>query len=250
MKNTYIIPAVLLINSISAQVSGVGIGTTTPQQKLHLENSVGTVRVENLDKVNNLYNGGIATPTATYPLYVDSNGILTLDLLPLANSDGLDAIDHLSIPRSSVTLTATDTDGKQEETILSYDITVARNTILEIKYSLSFEVYNNNLAGLQMLKDGSARRVSTFYILNDQPRRYGQTSKCYMNNNINNPAPFPATDKIGSVGPLYNSSSSYIQLTPGTHNIKLKAEVSSGMPSLATYVRLATDVDSIFMRMY
>lgn len=249
MRNTYILSALLICSSLVAQTSGVGIGTTNPEQKLHLQKSVGTVRVENLDKNNNVYNGGDTAPTATYPLYVDSNGVLTLDLLPLANSDGLDAIDHLTIPQSSVTLLSTDTDGKNEATVLSYDVTVTRNTILEIKYSLSFEMYNNS-AVLGIIKDGGARRVSTFYVLNDQPRRYGQTSKCYINNNINNPAPIASTVNIGSIGVLYNSSSSYIQLTPGTHNIKLKAEISSGLPSLATHVRLATDVDSLFMRMY
>ncbi|MEW5676627.1 hypothetical protein ABGT15_09965 [Flavobacterium enshiense] len=249
MRNAYIIPAVLLMNTITAQVSGVGIGTTNPQQKLHLDNSIGTMRVENLDKDNNEYNGGNAVPTGSFPLYVDNNGVLTLGLIPLANSDGLDAINHLTIPQASVTLSNTDADGKQEGTILSYDITVTRNTILEIKYSVSFETYFIS-SPLTIIKDGAARRISTYYVLNNQTRRYGQASKSYLNNNGNNPAPFPATQRMGAVGPLYNSSSSYIQLTPGTHNIKLKAEVSSGLPSMATHVKLAMNTDSIFMRMY
>ena len=249
MRIAYIIPAVLLMQTISAQVSGVGIGTTNPQQKLHLENSVGTVRVESLDKNNSVYNGGNLNPTATYPLYVDSNGVLSLDLLPLANSDGLDAIDHMTIPGSTLTLTSTDTDGKVDGTIMSYDVTVTRNTILEIKYSLSFDVYAIE-SPQTMIKDGAARRISTYYVLNNQPRRYGQASKCYMNNNVNNPAPYVSTDRLGATGILYNTSSSYIQLTPGTHNIKLMAEVSSALPSMNTFVKVAVDTDAIFMRMY
>lgn len=249
MRNFYLLLTLFVSFLLQAQTGSVGIGTSNPQQKLHLDKSVGTLRIEGLDKNNNPYNGGNLDPAGSYPLYVDSNGVLTLNLQPFANSDGGDAIDHTSIPTSSVKLTTGDADGKIEATFFTYTITVPRTSTLEVKYSLSYEVYLTD-APLTMIRDGGARRISTYYTLDAATRKYGQSSKCYMNRNINNPLPFVSTDRIGATGQLYNSSTTYIQLTPGTHTLRFKAEVSSNLPSQATFVRLAVDTDSVFMRLY
>lgn len=249
MRNFYTYTTLFISFFLQAQTGFVGIGTTNPQQKLHLDASVGTLRVESLDKDNNVFNGGNLQPGGSYPLYVDSNGVLTLNLQPLANSNGSDAIDHISIPTSSLKLTTADTDGKADATFFTYSITVLRAAVLEVKYSLSYEVYQTDTP-LTMICDGAARRIATYYTLDAAPRKYGQASKCYMNKNINNPAPFLSTDRIGATGQLYNSSTTYIQLTPGTHTLAFKAEVSTSLPSQATFVRLAIDTDSIFMRLY
>lgn len=248
MRNSYLLSALLLCNFLTAQISAVGIGTTNPQQKLHLDNSVGTVRVESLDKDNNPFNGGNAAPTGTFPLYVDSDGVLGLKLETLYNSNGLDAIDNLTIPQTNVTLPGSDADGKVESVFKTYTITVTRPTIIEVKYSVSFEVYQTS--ALAKIRDAGARRISTYYTLNNGPRKYGQASRCYMNNNLNNPAPFLSTDVLAAVGPAYNSSTTYIQVPAGTHTLDFRAEISSNLPSLPTYVKLAVDTDSIFMRLY
>ncbi|MGX7667766.1 hypothetical protein [Flavobacterium pedocola] len=250
MRNAYLLPALLLCYFLQAQTAAVGIGTTNPQEKLHLAKSVGTLRVESLDKDNNEYNGGNINPSATFPLYVDSNGILTLKLDTFMNSDGSDAIDHTTIPTSNIRLTTGDADGKVEATFFTYNITVTRPTILEVKYSVSFETWLTDAPVLTRVRDGGARRISTYYTLDNLTRKYGQASKCYMNNNINNPAPYLASDRLSAVGPLYNSSTTYIQLNPGAHVIKFKAEVSSNLPSQSTFVRMAIDTDSVFMRLY
>lgn len=248
MKKYYTLSLFLLCNFLHAQSGTVGIGTTDPQQKLHLENSVGTLRAEGLDKNNNQFNGGNTNPTATYPLYVDSDGVLSLKLQTLYNSDGIDAIDHTNIAANSVTLLSSDVDGKNETTFETYTITVTRNSILEIKYSISFEVYMNS--ALAQFRDAGARRITTFYTLDNGTRRYGEASKCYMNNNLNNPAPYTSSQALAAPGVVHNSTTTYVQLTPGTHTLQFKAEVSTNLPSLATYVKLAVDTDSIFMRLY
>ncbi|HSD13262.1 MAG TPA: hypothetical protein VLB74_01295 [Flavobacterium sp.] len=250
MRNTYIITALLLCFYLQAQTSAVGIGTTNPQQKLHLENSVGTLRVESLDKDNNEFNGGNASPTGTYPLYVDSDGVLKLILEPLYNSNGQDALDNLTIPTSFINLPFSDPDGKAETTFKTYTITVARESILEVKYSISFEVFQNNASPPAKINDAAARRISTYYTLDTGTRRYGQSDRCYMNNSINNPAAYPAPEILASTGHGYNSTTTYVVLTPGTHTLYFKAEVSTNLPALLTYVKLVTDVDSIFMRLY
>ncbi|ESU24267.1 hypothetical protein FEDK69T_07080 [Flavobacterium enshiense DK69] len=251
MRNAYLITTLLLCFSSQAQSNAVGIGTTNPQQKLHLDKTVGTLRVESLDKDNNTTNGGNVTPTATYPLYVDHNGILTLKLGSTINSDGVDAIDHAIIPACNIRMFPADADGKVDATIFTYTLTVPRAAILEVKYSVSFQVYEKEASGvLTMIRDGGARRVSTYYTVDNLPRKYGQASRNYMNNNTKNPLPYTAIDRLGAVGNLYNSSTTYVQLTPGTHTLQLKAEVSSNLPAMYTYVKMAIDTDSVFMRLY
>lgn len=248
MRNTYLIATLLLCFFLQAQTNAVGIGTANPLQKLHLDKTVGTVRVESLDKNNNPHNGGNLNPTGTYPLYVDGNGVLKLDLQTLYNSNGVDAYNNVLIPTSTITLPAGDTDGKTETTFTTYTLTVTQPRILEVKYSVSFEVYSNS--ALTKIADAGARRISTYYTLDGGTRRYGQASRCYMNNNINNPVHLFPSVVLAAVGPGYNSSSTYIQLTPGTHTLQFKAEVSSNLPTLPTHVKLAVDTDSIFMRLY
>lgn len=250
MKKIYLFSALLIYSFLPAQISAVGIGTSYPEQKLHLDNSVGTLRVESLDKNNNEYNGGNIDDQATYPLYVDSNGILTLTPVALENSNGYDAIDDAEIPQSTIRLPPSDSDGKIEGTFFTYSITVPRDAILEIKYSISFEVYQTDLPSPTKIRDGAARRISTYYTLDNLPRKYGQASKCYLNNNQMNPTPYTATDILGAAGQLYNSSTIYVKLTPGPHTINFKAEVSSNLPSMATLVKFAVDTDSVFMRLY
>ena len=249
MRNLYTLSTFLLYFSLNAQTGAVGIGTSNPQQKLDLDKSIGTLRIESLDKDNNPFNGGNSEPDATYPLYVDSNGYLTLKMQTYANSEGSDAFDNTAIPSASLKLTSGDADGKIETNFFTYTITVPRAATLEVKYSLSFEVYQTD-SPITLVRDGGARRISTFYTLDSSSRRYGQASKCYMNRNINNPLPFLASDRIGASGQLYNSSTTYISLTPGTHTLYFKAEVSTNTPSQPTFVRLAIDTDSVFMRLY
>lgn len=251
MRNFYLLSALLLCNFLFSQTGSVGIGTTNPQQKLHLGNTVGTLRVESLDKDNNEANGGNINPAATYPLYVDSNGVLSLKTSTFINSDGTDAINNATIPACNIRMTTGDADGKVESTFYTYTINVTRAAILEVRYNVSFEVYQSEVSGtLTMIRDGGARRVSTYYTLDAGTRKYGQSARNYMNNNINNPAPYTSLDRLGAVGPMYNSSTTYVQLTPGVHTLKFKAEVSSNLPSMATYVKMAIDTDSVFMRLY
>jgi hypothetical protein len=72
MKRTIL----LLIGAISASSYGqVGIGTTAPQETLHLGARTSTIRVEGLDEINNPLNSG---PTQLTPVFVTESGNFTL----------------------------------------------------------------------------------------------------------------------------------------------------------------------------
>ena len=237
------------INS-NAQVSGVGINKDNPQQALHLGSQTGTIRVDGLNSTNNTFNGGGVDKT--YPVYVDHNGDLTLKVSAFQNSDGSDAYTTAAI-NGTVAITAAQlpNDGYETVEMTSYTFTVARNTTLEIKYSLSIEVFQDNL--LTIIKDPYARNITNFFTL-DTPvlisttRRYAPSSKCYFNRNDagTNPAALPDA----ATGYIYNSGTTYMNLTPGTHTLRFYGTVCSGSANRPTFVRFAGGPDSIFIRLY
>ena len=96
MKFFYIL---LIFSPFIFSQTGIGIGTTSPQQKLHIASPTGSLRVESLNEANNIYNGGDVDGDGdltnnTFPLYVDDKGDFTLELVPLYNSEDSDALDN------------------------------------------------------------------------------------------------------------------------------------------------------------
>jgi hypothetical protein len=235
---------------IYSQVSGIGINTNNPQQAIHLGSQTGTIRIDGLNATNNSFNSGGGIDK-TYPVYVNDNGDLTLTLSTFQNSDGSDAITS-STPLVNATLlmptSATlPNDGFRSVVILPYTITVTRDAILEVKYNISFEVL---LDATTKLKSNRARKITTFYTV-DTPSltattaRYGQSSKCYYNNNDLSGTPVNTAQGI-----MYNSSTTYIPLTAGTHILNFYGTVSTGTTNSQTRVNFAVGNDSVFMRLY
>ena len=235
--------------SANSQVSGVGINETVPEQALHLGSQTGTIRIDGLNGTNNSYNGGEVDKT--YPLYVDENGDMTLQTSAYNNSDGNDAFLSTDPINSELSITLLQpNDGYEVIEITSYNFTVSRNTVLEIKYSLSIEVFQNNL--LTTLRDPYARNITNFFTL-DTPvlipttRRYAAHSKCYFNYNYELGAASPPN---ASTGYIYNSGTTYMYLTPGTHTLRFYGSVCSGTNNRATFVRFAGGPDSVFLKLH
>lgn len=234
-----------------SQAPAVGINEENPQQLLHLGSSTGTIRVEGLNSVNNSYNGGESGKT--YPLYVDQNGDLTLEVSAYQNSDGDDAFTSTASVNGSISILPgiQANDGYEFVEITSIPVAVSRNAVIEVKYSISIEVFQDNL--LNIIKDSYARNVTNFFTLDNTSltattRKYGQSSKCYFNRNdfFSNSAAIAD----GATGFIYNSGTTYISLTPGTHTLRFYGTVCSGTNNRATYIRFAGGPDSIFLRLY
>ena len=237
----YSFTMLFLTISSFAQVSGVGIGTTNPQQTVHLGSPTSTVRVESFNQTNSIYNGG---PTSSYPLYVDDLGNLTLEFKPLYNSEASDALDHNVLPGSVVTLVAGDNDGIQTSELFNFTIAVNRASILEVKYNVSIAAFTN-LAETK-ITDRIARRINTYFQVNGVGRKYGHAAKCYTGGTSD-----------GIAESLFNTSTTYISLpSSGSYVIRFYGEISSGITDnipntgVATCVKFARGKDTLLFRLH
>lgn len=235
------------LNSFSS-IGQVGVNEDIPEQQLHLGSQTGTIRVDGLNSVNNNFNGGVLGDT--YPLYVDSNGDLTLEINAKQNSNGGDAFITNDI-NGTITISGAPNDGYEVVEMLSIPITVDRDVIMELKYSISIEVFQDN--ALTIIKDAYARNITNFFTV-DTPtltattRKYAQSSKCYFNRNdlVTDPAAVPNA----ATGFIYNSGTTYIPLSSGSHTLRFYGSACSGSANQPTFIRFAGGPDAIFIRTY
>ena len=226
----YITYILLFLFSVSySQTNNVGINTTSPMQKLHVAGADATMRVEKMNATNNKNNDG----TVNAPLYVDSEGIYSLDLDLLLSNPELDEFNG-NLPSSNIYQNGV---SYRAQELYNRTVTVTRETYLEIKYTLSYQV-SLDMANT-IITDGFARLIQNYVLLDYGTRKYGATSKCYVN-----------SDEDGVNTTLYNNAEMYIKLTPGTHTISFWGLVGSDSASYDTYVNFGLDHDILLMRLY
>lgn len=235
MKNT--IFYLLLIVSISS-FSQVGVNTTTPQEELHIEGATSTIRVEGLDFANNTLNLGTKENTR---VYADAEGDLVLGTEPTE-------IELLFNPANYLD-DALDTGGANSNQInqtgvgAGYDeggwprqigpglstFTLTEPAIVEINYSLSYEVYKSGIG----ISDHHARTVQFYIYLRENapngaivstdvdgnpidfagnPGALGYSGQFYTNGNSDGASGLEGYDKK-----FYATGHDYVKLGPGTY---------------------------------
>ena len=220
----------LFLFSVSySQTNNVGINTTSPMQKLHIAGADATMRVEKMNATNNKNNNG----TVNAPLYVDSEGIYSLDLDLLLSNPELDEFNG-NLPSSNIYQNGVNYRAQE---LYNRTVTVTRETYLEIKYTLSYQV-SLDMANT-IITDGFARLIQNYVLLDYGTRKYGLTSKCYVNSD---------TDGVNTT--YYNNAEMYILLPPGTHTISFYGNVGTDSTSDNTYVNFGLDHDILLMRLY
>lgn len=165
MKNTFIYISLI---ATSLSLAQVGVNTTTPQEELHIEGATSTIRVEGLNFANNNLNLGTVENTR---VYVDTDGDLVL-------GDGSTDIEVLFNPANYLD-DPLDTGGSNSNQINQTGVgsgysqggwprvigpgtstfTLTRPAIVEINYSLSYEIYKSGRG----IDDEHARTVQ-FYV--------------------------------------------------------------------------------------
>lgn len=201
----------LIIALISTNTSAqVGIGTTTPQQDLHVAGATSTIRVEGLSSVNNANNNGIDNPV----LKVNLNGDLILE--PSVNAIQVDASDSDTFMATPVVLS--DNLGEFSATVAySVDITLTKQTLVEVTFWTACNLYNDD--GTSSIDDGRVRLFGGFVT------HVGTGSDIvYSANNYTN------TISTGTVetGFFTIGGNGYIDLPAGDHTFELLVFAAGG----------------------
>lgn len=163
MKN--FIYSLFLLTSVIT-FAQVGVNTTTPQEELHIEGTTSTIRVEGLNYPNNPDNLGVRENTR---VYVDTDGDLVLAAEPVTFDIVFNPHNYLADPLVTSNNQVIQTGdgggyspvGTPRQTGPGFDrFTLDRNAIVEINYSLSYDIYDT--ANFNV--DDSHTRTVQFYV--------------------------------------------------------------------------------------
>ena len=197
----------LLYGSMQAQV---GIGTTNPQQALHIAGSDSTIRIEGLDSNNNGFNAG---GSQTYNVVVNENG----DLMLGENSGQLSSAANVASP---VVIQTTIDSGMNASELYTKSFTLTQRAFVVVTYyiSMDFKSYD----GTATIDDGRAKVAHNYWYLGngttaDTSKTYGMNSSVYSNSNCDT-----------ATGFIYNSRSVTLPLDAGTYSIHLNGAVFGG----------------------
>jgi len=202
----------LTVSFLTAQV---GIGTTNPQQELHVAGATSTIRIEGLDSANNALNfGGVSL----YNLAVDANGDLRIGGAGVSGnllSAGTNTTNEEDVQ--------TGLNGQYNaDFIYNRGFTVTDRSVVIVNYTATAEVRSYDGTGI--VDDGRAKMIYTYYELYGPslpfvfpvPSR-GTETTVYTN-----------TDCDTATGYIVHSSSQTFILDPGFYNIDFYGAVYGG----------------------
>jgi len=241
MKNIIFYTLLITSASIFAQI---GVNTTNPQEELHIEGATSTIRVEGLNFANNTLNLGTAENSK---VYVDADGDLVLASQPQDVELLFNPANYLEDPL--------DTGGANSNQINQTGVgsgyseggwprqtgpglstfTLTKNAIVEINYSLSYEIYKSGIG----ISDHHARTVQFYvYLRRNGPANVNPSDANLVRNDVDgNPINFAGNDgALGYSGQFYTNGDSngasglegfdrkfyatghdYVKLGPGTY---------------------------------
>ncbi|MBT8262696.1 MAG: hypothetical protein KJO05_07730 [Bacteroidia bacterium] len=210
MKKIITLCIVCLATISTGWAQGVGIGTTNPQEALHIAGNNSTVRLEGLNNINNPKNKGGAD---LYNVVVDSNGNLTL----LDISGEMSSEATVSSP---VVLQTMADSGKNSNELYTKTFTLTQRAYVVVTYyiSMEFESYD----GSAKIVDGRTKIANNYWYLGnglapDTSKKYGMTTTVYTNANCDTAS-----------GYIYNSRTVTMPLDAGTYSVHLNGEVYGG----------------------
>lgn len=227
MKNSIIL-SLLCFTIASASWAQVGIGTTNPQEDLHIAGSGSTVRIDGLNSTNNSKNLG---GSSKYNVLVDADGNLSL-------GDLTGEISSQSYVSAPVTVQTTPNSGLNSAELYKKDFTLTQRALVIVTYYISMDF--SSYDGTATIDDGRAKVAHNYFYFGDgttadTSKAYGMTSSVYSNSNCDT-----------ATGFIYNSRSTTIPLEPGTYSVHLNGAVFGGdLTSDAAFSVQFGDIDRL-----
>lgn len=195
--------------------SQVGVGTSNPQQELHVAGSSSTIRVEGLNSTNNPNNTG----ARTQPVHVDSDGDLIVPSSP-AGAEILFSSDNLLI--SGVRVSTQSGGNVNDSQIYTTSFTLTQPAIVLISYSMTLEFFEYDLNGNKNpLNNDEKPRVAANYL------RMGNGTIATSNIIGMSGQSYTGNDDGGFIatGFTYNNATEHILLPAGTHSVHIFGSV-------------------------
>ncbi len=260
MKNKYLY--ILLCSSIG--FSQVGIGTTNPQEELHVAGTTSTIRIEGLSTANNPLNDGVKNArvyvtgngnlTLTPPSYVaggSGNGNLPINFLIDVPNFIPDNIDGLPAPYDSLgrIVNSDLTQETVEGFIYSVTFTVPAACTVEVKHGVTLVVSGINMLippRLAYIYDSKTRTIQTYFCFDINNDGLSVAEKAIQ---YGNKGQFYCSVAGGSLGYPYMNSQGYATLPPGTHSIHFFGVVNDP-PASFTSVGFGGATDYLKLRVY
>ncbi|NND61735.1 MAG: hypothetical protein HKN48_00925 [Flavobacteriaceae bacterium] len=254
--NTYCFITCFLFNLIG--IAQVGIGTTNPQEDLHVAGNSATIRIESLNSTNNsTYNNGVDLS----PAFVDGNGDITIGngtgpsgqepLNFLLEMDNFLPDDPYLLGVATGTAVNSNDLGQTmvDGQIGSVTFTAPQNAMVEIKYGITLIVVGNDITAgppyFYVTFDQAVSMMTYFKVdLNSDglsgselTKDYGQKGQYYSTNNQ------------GSAGYPYMNGQAYFTVPAGTHTVYFYGRVNDS-PTHYTSVGFGGAQDYLKIRVY
>lgn len=176
MKKLFIFLVFLIIWSLSAN-GQVGINTNNPEQTVHVAGQNDNVRVEGLNYPNNPNNLG---PGSTTRVFVNHLGNLVLGTAADQGPLIIDSANYLQDIENQENVVIQKGHGEGYSAVAvpidwtQYVFTLESTAIVEVNYSVSWNIYDNNSSENRRLDDNRARVVHTgMYFMKIHPDDLG-----------------------------------------------------------------------------
>ena len=186
----------------------VGINTAAPETELHIAGSTSTVRIDELNDTNSIYNIGV-DPS---PVYVDANGDLNLQPPLIQTFMPINVVNFIN---PSISIQSATGEGVTIP-IYNTSVTLTQESLVHISYQFSVRLTRSN--GVGPIVDGASRLYRAWVSVDGSSNYIAMDTGTYTNN--------PEVDSPGgtyAAGYYYLNGNGYVQLPAGTHTLLLSA---------------------------
>lgn len=206
MKKNQLLGSILLISVISINAQ-VGIGTTNPQEALHVAGDISSIRIDGFNANNNLVNDATKNVLVT----VDENGTLLLRPSALSRFNQLDGI----LP-SAVVVETKDELGIQTGVLYSTQMTPTTDVLLKISYQVGTKITRHGSPDQKIDQNHQSKLFGTRLLINNN-QIYGDHSRTitsddkyfdgivYLNSSVMVKLEANTTYTIDLIGYVHNS---------------------------------------------